>query len=562
MDAAQRIFSSLALGSPWGFILYTTAKTLFFLHSASLHLPRPVRKTPVCERRHLRMSKLPADTPLMQQHRAIKQKYPDAILLFRVGDFYETFGEDAIRASKILGITLTKRNNGAAASSELAGFPHHALDSYLHKLVKGGYRVAICDQLEDPKLAKGIVKRGVTEMVTPGTATQDKMLEHQSNNFLAAINFGESLHGIAFLDISTGEFFTTEGPAEYIDQLLQTLKPAEVIFQRNRQKVFKETYGDRFYTYPLESWVFDETFARENLLKHFQTHSLKGFGIDNLALGIVAAGAIIHYLKETEHPHLQHISNIQRLDRENYLWMDQFTVRNLELLPGDDHHFSLLHTLDNTVSPMGARLMRRWMLMPLKDSLLINERLDLVEYFIREPAIRTQLTTHIKFCGDMERMLARIPSKKISPRELLQLGRGLQEIVHIHRICASASSPFLNRLAAQLDPCLPMAEKILDELVDNPPALAHKGNLIRAGVHIELDNLRQIATGGKQYLAELQQKESTSTGISSLKIHFNNVFGYYLEVTNAQKHKVPETWIRKQTPVSYTHLTLPTNREV
>jgi DNA mismatch repair protein MutS len=493
------------------------------------------------------MSKISADTPLMQQHRAIKQKYPDAILLFRVGDFYETFGEDAIHASRILGITLTKRNNGVASSSELAGFPHHALDTYLHKLVKGGFRVAICDQLEDPKLAKGIVKRGVTEMVTPGTATQDKLLEHRSNNFLAAIHFTDTIQGIAFLDISTGEFFTTEGPADYIDQLLQTLNPAEVIFQRNHQKSFKETYGDRFYTYSLDSWVFDETFARENLLKHFQTHSLKGFGIESLSQGIVAAGAIIHYLKETEHPHLQHIRNIQRLDRENYLWMDQFTVRNLELLPGGGHHFSLLNTLDNTVSPMGARLMKRWMLMPLKDSIAIYERLDLVEYFIREPELRTALVHHLKVCGDLERMIARLPSKKINPRELLQLGRGLHEIAQIQTICSATRSPYLNSLSALLNPCLPMADQILAELVDNPPSVAHKGELVRSGVDTELDMLRQIATGGKQYLAELQQKESAATGISSLKIHFNNVFGYYLEVTNAQKHKVPETWMRKQT---------------
>jgi DNA mismatch repair protein MutS len=530
--------------------LFTTGKTLFFLDTASLHLPRPVGKIPVHQRRHLPMSKLSADTPLMQQHRAIKQKYPDAILLFRVGDFYETFGEDAIHASRILGITLTKRNNGSASSSELAGFPHHALDTYLHKLVKGGFRVAICDQLEDPRLAKGIVKRGVTEMVTPGTATQDKLLEHRSNNFLAAIHFGEPDLGIAFLDISTGEFFTSEGPADYIDQLLQTLNPAEVIFQRNHQKTFKETYGDRYYTYSLESWVFDETYARENLLRHFQTHSLKGFGIESLTQGIIAAGAIIHYLKDTEHPHLQHISSIQRLDRENYLWMDQFTVRNLELLPGGDQHFSLLHTLDNTVSPMGARLMKRWMLMPLKDIIPIRERLDLVDFFIREPELRAQLLHHIKGCGDMERMLARIPSKKINPREVLQLGRGLHEIEQIRTLCSDTHSPFLKRLSALLNPCLLMADQILAALVDNPPALAHKGNLVRPGVDAELDELRQIANGGKQYLAELQQKESVLTGISSLKIHFNNVFGYYLEVTNAQKHKVPETWIRKQTLVN------------
>jgi DNA mismatch repair protein MutS len=493
------------------------------------------------------MSKISADTPLMQQHRAIKQKYPDAILLFRVGDFYETFGEDAIHASRILGITLTKRNNGSAASSDLAGFPHHALDTYLHKLVKGGFRVAICDQLEDPKLAKGIVKRGVTEMVTPGTATQDKLLENRSNNFLAAIHFGEARQGIAFLDISTGEFFATEGPADYMDQLLQTLKPAEVIFQRNHQKSFKETYGDRFYTYSLESWVFDESYARENLLKHFQTHSLKGFGIESIPLGIIAAGAIIHYLKETEHPHLQHITTIQRMDREDYLRMDQFTVRNLELLPGGEHRYSLLQTLDNTVSPMGARLMKRWMLMPLKDINPIRERLDLVESFIRETELRTRLPQHIKACGDMERMLAKIPSKKISPREVLQLGRGLHEIAQIQQLCTNTTQPYLKSLVSLLNPCMLVADQILAELVENPPAVTHKGNLIRPGIDLELDALKNIASGGKQYLAELQQKESRVTGISSLKISFNNVFGYYLEVTNSHRHKVPETWIRKQT---------------
>jgi DNA mismatch repair protein MutS len=493
------------------------------------------------------MSKISTDTPLMQQHRAIKQKYPDALLLFRVGDFYETFGEDAIHASRILGITLTKRNNGSASSSELAGFPHHALDTYLHKLVKGGFRVAICDQLEDPKLAKGIVKRGITEMVTPGTATQDKLLEHQSNNFLAAIQFGESIQGIAFLDISTGEFFTTEGNPDYIDQLLQTLQPAEVIFQRNHQKIFKENYGDRFYTYSLESWVFDEAYAKEILLKHFQTHSLKGFGIEAIPQGIIAAGAIIHYLKDTEHPNLQHISTIQRLERENYLWMDQFTVRNLELLPNREQPFSLLRTLDNTVSPMGARMMKRWMLMPLKDLIPIRERLDLVEYFIREPDLRTKLIHHIKLCGDIERMLSRIPSKKINPREVLQLGRSLYEIFRIQQNTINSPDPYLKRLADVLNPCLPMADQILNQLVDSPPALASRGNLVKTGVNAELDMLRNIATNGKQYLAELQQKESLSTGISTLKISFNNVFGYYLEVTNSHKNKVPETWIRKQT---------------
>jgi len=483
----------------------------------------------------------------MQQHRAIKQKYPDAILLFRVGDFYETFGEDAIHASRLLGITLTRRNNGAASSSELAGFPHHALDSYLHKLVKGGFRVAICDQLEDPKLAKGIVKRGVTELVTPGTATQEKLLENRNNNYLAAIHEVNAMGGMAFLDLSTGEFFVTEGPADYVDQLLQTLNPAEVIFQRAHQKNFKSVYGDRFYTYSLESWVFDEAYAKENLLRHFQTHSLKGFGIEGLPNGIIAAGAILHYLKDTEHPNLQHITTIQRLDREDYLRMDQFTVRNLELLPQSDSRHSLLQTMDNTLSPMGGRLLKRWMLMPLKDGEAIRKRLDLVDYFIRETEIRTALGSHIRACGDMERLISRIPSKKINPRELLQLARGLEETSEILRVCAASPEPYLQQLAAQLDPCTTIRDRIKDEMVDEPPALAQKGNVIRKGFNEELDLLRNIASGGKQYLAELQQKESQATGISSLRISFNNVFGYYLEVTHSHRHKVPQHWIRKQT---------------
>ena len=483
----------------------------------------------------------------MQQHRAIKQKYPDAILLFRVGDFYETFGEDAIHASRLLGITLTRRNNGAASSSELAGFPHHALDSYLHKLVKGGFRIAICDQLEDPKLAKGIVKRGVTELVTPGTATQEKLLENRNNNYLAAIHEVNAMGGMAFLDLSTGEFFVTEGPADYVDQLLQTLNPAEVIFQRAHQKNFKSVYGDRFYTYSLESWVFDEAYAKENLLRHFQTHSLKGFGIEGLPNGIIAAGAILHYLKDTEHPNLQHITTIQRLDREDYLRMDQFTVRNLELLPQSDSRHSLLQTMDNTLSPMGGRLLKRWMLMPLKDGEAIRKRLDLVDYFIRETEIRTALGSHIRACGDMERLISRIPSKKINPRELLQLARGLEETSEILRVCAASPEPYLQQLAAQLDPCTTIRDRIKDEMVDEPPALAQKGNVIRKGFNEELDLLRNIASGGKQYLAELQQKESQATGISSLRISFNNVFGYYLEVTHSHRHKVPQHWIRKQT---------------
>lgn len=489
-----------------------------------------------------------ADTPLMQQHRAIKQKYPDAILLFRVGDFYETFGEDAVIASRVLGITLTKRNNGAASSSELAGFPHHALDTYLHKLVKAGYRVAICDQLEDPKTVKGIVKRGVTEMVTPGVAVNDKLLEHNSNNFLAGIHFGENALGIAFLDISTGEFFVAEGNTEYLDKLLQTLKPAEVIFQRQYQKQFKETFGHKFYTYTLESWIFDEAYTTECLLKHFQTHSLKGFGIEDLRAGIVAAGAVLQYLKDTEHPNLQHITSIQRIDRHDHLWMDRFTIRNLELLSsGSDNGLTLLGTLDNTVSPMGARMLKRWLVMPLQDIERINERLDTVEFFIKDAELRTNLTQRIKACGDVERIVSKIPLKKINPRELIHLAKGLQQTDYIKDTCMSSGHAYLQKLGDMLNPCSAIAVKIFKQIVENPPVLAAKGGLICEGVHEELDKLRKIASGGKEYLLELQQQEANSTGVSSLKIGFNNVFGYYLEVTNAHKNKVPATWIRKQT---------------
>lgn len=494
------------------------------------------------------MAKVITDTPMMQQHRAIKQKYPDAILLFRVGDFYETFGEDAVIASQVLGITLTKRNNGAVASSDLAGFPHHALDTYLHKLVKAGYRVAICDQLEDPRLAKGIVKRGVTEMITPGVATNDKLLDHHSNNFLAGVHFTESSIGIAFLDISTGEFFMAEGNQEYIDKLLQTLKPAEVIFQRNFQKHFKEIFGVRFYTYTLESWIFDKAYAEESLLKHFQTHSLKGFGVEELHQGIVAAGAILHYLKDTEHPNLQHITSIQRIDRDDYLWMDKFTIRNLELLgTGIENGNSLIRVLDNTVSPMGARLLKRWLVLPLKDANKINERLGLVEYLIKEVDIRTKLIQHIRQCGDVERLVSKIPMKRINPREVMQIARGLQHIEHIQTLCKNAGNDYLKRLGDALNPCHYIFNKITKEICENPPALVIKGGVICHGVLDELDQLRRIASGGKQYLVELQQKEMELTGISSLRIGFNNIFGYYLEVTNTHKNKVPATWIRRQT---------------
>lgn len=494
------------------------------------------------------MAKSGADTPLMQQHRAIKQKYPDAVLLFRVGDFYETFGEDAIIAARVLGITLTKRNNGAAASSELAGFPHHALDTYLHKLVKAGYRVAICDQLEDPKMVKGIVKRGVTEMVTPGVATNDKLLEHNSNNFLAAVHMDGEQFGLAFLDISTGEFFVAEGNQEYADKLLQSLKPAEVIFQRSHQKAFKEVFGTRFYTYTLESWIFDLPFATESLLKHFQTHSLKGFGIEHLQHATIAAGAILYYLKETEHPNLQHITNVQRIEQEEHLWMDKFTIRNLELLhTGNDQGWSLLKVLDNTISPMGARLLRRWIVLPLRDQQKINERLEAVAYLIKETDLRKQLQPWIKQCGDVERLVSKIPLKKINPREVLHLAKGLQHVEWIQEACKKASNPYLLRLADAINPCHFIQKKILNEIQENPPAMVNKGDVIKAGIHAELDELRSIASGGKEYLVRIQQAEAERTGISSLKIGFNNVFGYYLEVTNSHKDKVPADWIRKQT---------------
>jgi len=489
------------------------------------------------------------ETPMMQQHRAIKQKYPDAVLLFRVGDFYETFGQDAVIPSGVLGITLTKRNNGAASSLELAGFPHHALDTYLHKLVKAGYRVAICDQLEDPKTAKGVVKRGVTDMITPGTAVNDKLLEHNSNNFLAALHIEQDdRFGLAFLDISTGEFFLAEGDREYADKLLQSFKPAEIVYQRQHQKKFREFFGGKMYTYTLDEWIFDLTYATDTLLKHFQTHSLKGFGVDDLRNGIIAAGAIIHYLRDTEHPNLQHITSLQQLSREDFLWMDRFTIRNLELIgSGPDAGHTLLGVLDNTVSPMGARLLRRWIVFPLKDLQKINQRLDLVEFIIKETDLRNELQHAIRQCGDIERLVSKIPLRKINPREVLQLARGLQQVKEIKEKCEASGQEYLLRIAASLDPCPAIAEKIITEIMENPPALAIKGGFINHGVDAELDKLRQISQNRKEYLAQLQQQEADRTGIHSLKIGFNNVFGYYLEVTNSHKSKVPAEWMRKQT---------------
>ena len=493
------------------------------------------------------MAKSSSDTPLMQQHRAIKQKYPDAILLFRVGDFYETFGEDAVIASKVLGITLTKRNNGAASSSELAGFPHHSLDTYLHKLVKAGHRVAICDQLEDPKSVKGIVKRGVTDMLTPGIATNDKLLAHKENNFLAAIYFENELGALAFLDITTGEFLTAEGNFEYLDKLLQSLQPAEILFSKKDQSIFKEHFGQGFYSYGLDSWIFDAPYANDLLLKQFQTQTLKGFGMEGQNKAIIAAGAILHYLKETEHPHLQHIHSISPIQREDILWMDKFTIRNLELIGNGADKKGLLEILDHTKSPMGARLLKRWLIFPLQSIAQINARLNAVEYLIQSTAERTNTSTLIESCGDLERLASKLASRKIQPRELQQLGKSLEAVADVKNIFSTSTNDYLKQLSNQLAICETAKEKIAATLLDQPPATTVKGGFIRDGIHAELDELRNISSGGKEYLAQLQNKEALQTGISSLKIGYNNVYGYYLEVTHVHKDKVPTDWIRKQT---------------
>ena len=493
------------------------------------------------------MAKSSSDTPLMQQHRAIKQKYPDAILLFRVGDFYETFGEDAVIASKVLGITLTKRNNGAASSSELAGFPHHSLDTYLHKLVKAGHRVAICVQLEDPKSVKGIVKRGVTDMLTPGIATNDKLLAHKENNFLAAIYVENELGALAFLDITTGEFLTAEGNFEYLDKLLQSLQPAEILFSKKDQAMFKEHFGQGFYSYGLDSWIFDAPYANDLLLKQFQTQTLKGFGMEGQSKSIIAAGAILHYLKETEHPHLQHIHSISPIQREDILWMDKFTIRNLELIGNGADKKGLLEILDHTKSPMGARLLKRWLIFPLQSIAQINARLNAVDYLIQSKEDKIQSSALIESCGDLERLASKLASRKIQPRELQQLGKSLEAVASVKAIYAECKNEYLHQLSNQLTNCEVAKEKISTTLLDQPPATTVKGGFIRDGIHTELDELRNISSGGKEYLAQLQNKEALQTGISSLKIGYNNVYGYYLEVTHAHKDKVPADWIRKQT---------------
>ncbi|MEY3560187.1 MAG: mismatch repair protein MutS [Bacteroidota bacterium] len=485
----------------------------------------------------------------MQQHRAIKQKYPDAILLFRVGDFYETFGQDAVLASQILGITLTKRNNGAAADAALAGFPHHSLDTYLHKLVKAGHRVAVCDQLEDPKQAKGIVKRGVTEMLSPGTTTNDKILDQRSNNFLLALHTGpEDKLGLAFLDISTGELYVTEGDRDFADKLIQGLPTAELVVQRQHQHRLKEQLGLKTYTYTLDEWIFDETYTRDLLLKHFQVQSLKGFGVEELPLGCIAAGAIFHYLKETDHPHLQHISRIQRIDRQSFLWMDRFTIRNLELLtPSREGNPTLLSMLDHTQTPMGGRRLKRWMIFPLVEQSVIQERLDTVEFLIKESTHRYEFRSQLEGCGDLERLAARLSLRKTGPREIRALAGYLRKLEKIKEELNQTQQSFLLNIASQLASQENTIQDIERTLVKEPPAVIQKGEAIAAGVHPELDQLRSLATSGKQFLQAMQEREIRETGITSLKIGFNSVFGYYLEVTHAHKEKVPSNWIRKQT---------------
>ena len=491
------------------------------------------------------------ETPLMKQYLSIKAKYPDAILLFRVGDFYETFGEDAIKTSGILGIVLTRRANGSATFIELAGFPHHALDTYLPKLVKAGYRVAICDQMEDPKLTKKIVKREVTELVTPGVSMNDKILDHKTNNFLASIHLGNKNSGISFLDISTGEFLIAQGSNDHIDKLLQSFRPNEIIVQKNKLHQFNELFGEKFYHSTFEDWVFTKDFSYNLLVKHFGTISLKGFGVENLDDGIIAAGAALHYLLETQHDKLQHITKLARIEEDHYVWLDRFTVRNLELLNSNNENArSLIDVIDQTISPMGSRMMKRWLILPLKDKQPIEERLNIVEYLLKHQKLSESLRQNIKFIGDIERLISKVAVGKISPREVIQLKRALDAIVIVKEECAKSNDNALKKIAEQLNPCPLISEKIGNEINSDPPALLAKGNVIKSGVNEDLDELRGLSTSGKDYLLQIQQREIERTGIPSLKVAYNNVFGYYLEVTNTHKDKVPTDWQRKQTLVN------------
>ena len=486
-------------------------------------------------------------TPLMKQYNAIKAKYPDALLLFRVGDFYETFGADAIKASGILGIVLTARNNGGS-KLELAGFPHHSLNTYLPKLVRAGMRVAICDQLEAPSKEKKIVKRGVTELVTPGVTLNDQILDHKSNNFLAAVHFDKKEVGVAFVDVSTGEFLVAEGNAEYIDKLLHGFKPNEVLFQRNYKKQFTENFGEQFYTFCLEDWAFSEDFGTETLQKHFETNSLKGFGIEGMNYAVAAAGAVLHYLSDTQHNKLKHISAVSRIEEDKYVWLDRFTIRNLELIYSPNENAkTLIDVLDNTISPMGARLLKRWVALPLKDVQPINERLEVVDYFVKNKEIAENIAKNIYEIGDLERLISKVATARISPREAVQLKRALTVIEPIKKVCAGSKNKSLQKIAERLNPCSIIKEKIEYQIKEDPPVAVQKGNVIADGVNEELDDLRKILNSGKDALVEIQEREIVNTGIPSLKIAFNNVFGYYIEVRNTHKDKVPENWHRKQT---------------
>jgi DNA mismatch repair protein MutS len=488
---------------------------------------------------------------MMKQFFELKAKHPDAVLLFRCGDFYETYSEDAIVASEILGITLTKRANGSAKTVEMAGFPFHALDTYLPKLIRAGKRVAICDQLEDPKLAKKLVKRGITELVTPGVAINDNVLSYKENNFLAAVHFGKTVCGVAFLDISTGEFLTSEGTVDYVDKLMNNFAPKEVLYERGKRGMFEGNFGPKYCTFELDDWMFTESSARERLLKHFETKNLKGFGVEHLKMGIIASGAILHYLDLTQHYQISHITSLLRIEEERFVRLDKFTVRNLELLSSmNEDGNSLLDVIDHTISPMGGRLLKRWMVFPLKDEKPINERLDVVEYFFRDPDFKDFIEEKLHLIGDLERLASKAAVGRISPREVVQLKTALQAIEPIKNACLNADNESLRRIGDQLNLCLTIRDKISREIKSDPPVLVNKGGVIADGVNAELDELRRIAFSGKDYLLQLQQREIEQTGIPSLKIAYNNVFGYYIEVRNAHKDKVPAEWIRKQTLVN------------
>lgn len=490
-------------------------------------------------------------TPMMKQYFDLKAKHPDAIMLFRCGDFYETYSEDAVAAADILGITLTKRANGQSKTVEMAGFPHHALDTYLPKLIRAGRRVAICDQLEDPKTTKKLVKRGITELVTPGVAISDNVLSYKENNFLAAVHFGKTACGVAFLDISTGEFMTAEGPTDYIDKLLNNFGPKEVLFERGKKPMFEGNFGNKFFTFELDDWIFTETSAREKLLKHFETKNLKGFGVEQLKNGIIASGAILQYLDMTQHYQIGHITSLSRIEEDSYVRLDKFTVRSLELIGSmNEGGTSLLDVIDHTISPMGARMLKRWIVFPLKDVKPINERLDVVEYFFREPEFKDFIEEKMHLIGDLERIISKAAVGRISPREVVQLKIALQAIEPIKNACLNAENESLRRIGEHLNLCTSIRDRIAKEIKNDPPLLINKGGVIADGVDEELDELRRISYSGKDYLLQIQQREIEQTGIPSLKIAYNNVFGYYIEVRNTHKDKVPAEWIRKQTLVN------------